>query len=280
MVYQVEGNNERHLQSWWGVGLVIMPLVITGLISTYGWRTSFAILGIIALVIIVSATQFLRRDPSQMQQLPDGEAEAIANSVNSVEQGLSLDEAVHTRQFWTICAAYLTALFCVNTIVIHIPQHAVDLGISTTNAAGFISTIGGASIFGRLVMGNTGDRIGNKWAMMICFLILTMSLSWFQLATELWMLYLFAAVYGFSHGGFFAVISPLIAWLFGTSSHGVIFGVVSFVGQIGGFSGPILAGRIFDITDSYQLAFLILLAFAIVGLISSATLRPINAERG
>ena len=97
-----------------------------------------------------------------------------------------------------------------------------------------------------------------------------------QFASELWMLYLFAAVYGFSHGGFFTVLSPLVADLFGLSSHGAIFGSVFFSGQIGGAVGPLLAGRIFDVTGSYQLAFLICGVASAAVLILSLFLRPLG----
>ena len=94
------------------------------------------------------------------------------------------------------------------------------------------------------------------------------------------MLCLFAAVYGFSHGGFFALISPTIAGLFGTRSQGTTLGIVIFSGMAGGAVGPLLAGHIFDITHSYRLDFLILLAFAIIGLILITTIRPTGAEKG
>lgn len=261
-----------------GLGMLIMPLVAIGLISAYGWRTSYFILGAVALVFITSVAQLLRREPGQMRQLPDGEEQATAGSLDLAEGGLSLREAIHTRQFWTICVAYLTIFFCINTILVHIAPHAMDLGISATNAAGILSTIGGVSMVGRLVMGNAGDRVGNKWAIVICFLILVAALSWLQLAKELWMLYLFAGIYGFAHGGFFALISPIVAGLFGMSSHGVILGMVLCCGTIGGAIGPVLAGHIFDITHSYQLAFLILVVFSIIGLTLTTSLRPITSK--
>ncbi len=255
-----------------GLGILIMPLVASGLISAYGWRTTYIILSIIALVFIISVAQLLRRDPGQMRQLPDDEKQATTGSVNLVAVGLSLQEAIHTRQFWMICAAYLTIVLCAQTIIVHIVPHAVDIGISATNAASILSTIGGVSIVARLVMGSASDRIGNKPAINICFLILVVALFWLQLAKELWMLYLFAAVYGFAHGGFFAAISPMVAELFGMGSHGVIFGIVIFSGTIGGAIGPLLGGYIFDTTTphSYQLAFLILAGVSIIGLILSS----------
>lgn len=259
-----------------GMGIMIMPIVASRLISASGWRTSYVILGIIALVFTISITQLLRRDPAQKGQLPDGEKELTASNQNSVERGLSLRQALHTKQFWITCGAYFPICFCVQTILIHIVPYAMDLGIPATNAASILSIIGGASIAGRLVMGSAGDKIGNKRAMIVCFLILVVMLSWLQLAKEPWMLYLFAVAYGFAHGGFFALISPMIAELFGTHSHGVIFGVIVFVGTIGAAISPILAGYIFDVTHSYQIAFLILAAFSIIGLTLTILIRPTN----
>ena len=260
-----------------GLGMFIMPLVAGGLIPIHGWRTSYIILGSIALVFVLSIAQLLRRDPGQMQQLPDNEERAATSDINSIGVGLSLQEAIHTRQFWTICAAFLTIVYCANTILVHIAPHAIDLGIPTINAASIISIIGGVSMVGRFVMGSASDRIGNKLAMIVCFVVLLVSLLWLQLANKLWMLYLFAVVYGFAHGGFFALVSPTVAGLFGTRSHGVILGIVLCSGTLGGAIGSVLAGHIFDITQSYQLVFSILVVFSIIGL-TLTTLLKSNSE--
>jgi len=87
------------------------------------------------------------------------------------------------------------------------------------------------------------------------------------------MLFLFAILYGFAHGGLFTVMSPTVAELFGTGSHGLLFGIVLFSGTLGGAIGPLMAGRIFDLTGSYRLVFLILTAMAVVGFILITTLR-------
>ena len=49
-------------------------------------------------------------------------------------------------------------------------------------------------------------------------------------------------------------------------AHGAIFGGVLFFGTIGAASGPIMAGRIFDLTDSYAPVFAVLAALATLGL--------------
>lgn len=110
--------------------------------------------------------------------------------------------------------------------MIHIYPHAVDLGISPATATNFLATIGGASIIGRFVMGSAGDRIGNKLSIIADLIVLSVAMLWLLAANEVWMLYLFTALYGFAHGGLFTLLSPMIAEMFGLRSHGEIFGTI------------------------------------------------------
>ena len=105
--------------------------------------------------------------------------------------------------------------------------------------------------------------------MIITFIMLTIAFLWLQIAGEVWMLYLFATVYGFGQGAMYTLISPIIAEVFGLSSLGVIFGAILLCSSIGGAAGPIVAGYIFDITESYQIGFLVLIAASAVALVLS-----------
>jgi MFS family permease len=260
-----------------GAGMLIMPVIINGLITAYGWRTTFVVLGAIILFFYVACSQFLVRDPGKRGLAPDGVRHEHRVNRTAPEGGMTLQGAVRTVQFWTVCAAFFLVFFCALTILMHIVTHAIDLGVAKAGAAAVLSVVGGVSMAGRLVMGGAGDRIGNKAALVICFLLLTGSLAWLQLADQLWMLLLFAVVYGFAHGGFYALVAPLIAELFGTRSHGVILGIVLFVGTIGGSLGPVTAGYIFDITGSYGMDFGILTAMGIAGVFAAITLKPIKS---
>ena len=88
------------------------------------------------------------------------------------------------------------------------------------------------------------------------------------------MLYLIAILLGLAFGSMGTSESPLVARLFGLSSHGLIYGVIGLGFTAGGAIGPVMTGYIFDITSSYQLAFLICAALGIGGLILMAMLRP------
>lgn len=232
-----------------GCGQLIVPLVATALIGDYGWRNAYIIIGTVALVTLVSVAQIQRRDPQGMGLVPDnGSAEQCDAKEGSTEQGVTLRAAATTRQFWTMCMAEFSAFFCLATIIVHIVPHGMDLGLPPATAAGVLSTIGGVSMLGHIVMGTVNDRIGGKRALISCFIVLLFGLIWLQMAKEAWMLFLFAAIYGVAHGGLLTVVSPMVAELFDTGSHGVLFAAVLLIGMIGGAIGPLLAGHSFDVT--------------------------------
>ena len=257
-----------------GAGTMIIPPVANWLISNYGWRTSYAIMGFVVLVVVTSAAQFLRRASTQRRQLPHGDNDVRKKSLNLKARGLSLQEAVRTRQFWLCCVIFFGVGIFLQAIMVHIIPHAIEVGIPVYEAPNIFISIGGLSIIGRIVMGGTSDKISSRLALIISFVVATAALAWLLVAKEMWMLYLFAAVFGFAYGGFIAVQSPWVAELFGLSSHGTILGVIVFVSTIGGAVGPVAAGGIFDIRGNYDLAFSACTAMSVIGLILTALLTP------
>lgn len=258
-----------------GLGMVVMPFFINRLVTIYGWRHAFVVLSIVIFVSVLALAQLLVRDPALKNQLIDNGIRPESEGRNTREGGLTFKEATRTRQLWTICMVYFVILFCVYTILMHIVQHAIDLGVTPGVAAGILSTVGGVSVLGRLLMGGAGDRMGEKKALMICLFFLLLSLVWLQAVSGLWMFYLFAGVYGFAHGGFFALASPLIAGFFGTKSHGLLYGIVIFCSTLGGAAGPLLAGAVFDLTASYRFVFIGLAVLSALAIGLTASLKPL-----
>lgn len=263
-----------------GSGQLLGPMIATLLLAIYGWRYANLIIGTVILAALVAAAQLMRRDPQGMGLLPDGGSDvAYGRVVGTEERGFSLKEAVRMKQFWIICTTEFAVLGCLLTVVVHIVPYARDLGLAPAYAAGVLSTIGGVSILGRIVMGAANDRIGGRRALIICLIVLFGSFVWLQLVTNVWMLFLFAVIYGFAHGGFFTVVSPMVAELFGTGSHGLLFGIILFSGTLGGAFGPVMAGRAFDVTGSYRMVFLALSGLTLIGFVLMILLRPIR-DRG
>ena len=261
-----------------GVGIMIMSPLASWLTTTYGWRISYVVVAIIALVTITVAAQFLRREPAQMGLSAYGEDEVKAATLDVEARGFSLQAASRTKQFWLFCAMYFCLLFCINPALLHIVPHATDLEISATVAASFLTVIGGVSIAGKVIMGNAADRIGLRPAFIISFALMALSYSWLMVAKEVWMFYLFAVIFGLAYGGLSPLVSPMVAELFGLRSHGTIFGVALFVASIGGAIGSTFAGYIFDIRSSYDLAFLICATISIIAIILTLLLRTADKQ--
>ena len=260
------------------LGTTIMPPILAQLIVSYGWRTSFLIVGIIVLILIIVAAQFLRRDPRQIGQLPYGESEATEIELASGAEGFSFRETIRTRHLWEICIIWVCAGFFAQATIVHIVPYATDLGISAIAASGIIAINGGIGVAGRIVMGGCGDRIGNKLALIIGFILMLVAFIWLVVAKELWMFYLFAGIFGLAISAFMSLRSPLVAELFGMRAHGAILGMVTFAWAIGGAAGPFVTGHIFDITNSYYWAFVGCAVLSIIGLIIVSLLKPTHRE--
>lgn len=261
-----------------GIGTMIMPPAASRLIASYGWSISYMVLGSIALVVTIAAAQFLRRDPGKMGLLPDNERGVAQQSSTTGVGGFTLREATHTVQFWLLCAALLCFGHVLMAVITHIIPYTTDLGIDSVTAANTVAIIGGLSIAGRMGMGFASDRIGDRLAMIIGFTAMSLPLLWLLIAQELWMLYLFSAVFGFGYGTLAALMSPATAELFGLKSHGTIFGIALFAHGIGCAIGPYVTGMIYDVRGSYSLAFVICAVISFIGLILTLFIRPIRRD--
>ncbi len=260
-----------------GTGQFLVPIIASSLIALLGWRSTYVVIGAAILVVYLIAARLLKRSPAEMGLSPDGRPGEEEQSSDSA--GVFLYEAVKMPQLWLCCLSYFCVIFGAMTVLVHIVPHATDIGMAGTSAAAVVSIIGAVSIAGRLTMGTTSDRIGSRRTFLLCFAVLIAALLWLQIASTGWMLFAFAVAYGFAHGGFYTVMSPTVAEIFGLKAHGAIFGLVYFWGTLGGAVGPVVAGRVFDTQQSYSSAFWLLVGLALIGLLLMLRVRPVPGAR-
>jgi OFA family oxalate/formate antiporter-like MFS transporter len=163
--------------------------------------------------------------------------------------------------------------------MVHIPAHVTDIGFSSTTAATFLSVIGLVNIGATIGGGSLGDKIGNKNATIILLFLLSISLLGFRFFSDLWILYIFAVVFGVGYSGMTAIQSPLMAEFFGLRNLGVIFSFFFLSQNLGGAAGSFFAGSIFDNTGSYNWAFLLAAILGIIALALSIIIRIIHKKR-
>ena len=253
-------------------GQVVVPLLATWLIAQQGWRNALALLGVLAMVSLVALSQMMQRKSTK-----EGDDKAPrSDQVN----GIAFREACRDRLLWTFCAIQFCFLPSLMAIPLHFVAHASDLGLATEQAALTLSTLGAASIVGRLVVGYLIDRFGVRTILCSCLAILAVAIIALRLTVSPVALFPIALVYGIAHGGLFTAVSPSVAEYFGMRAHGSIFGTIVFFGTVSGAAGPIVAGMIFDYQKSYDMAFTILAALAIAGFALAMSLpkRSISAD--
>lgn len=248
-----------------GVGSLVFSPLVAWLISSYGWRTAYVCVGVVAFAVFIPITVFIKRAPSKDL---GGESEAEQS------KGFSFGEALRTRALWIFSLSWLFIALALWAIMVHIVPLLTDGGVPLTMAGFLAGLIGGGSLIGRIGAGFLSDRLGRKLILITAYIFQLMMLIWLLFSTEMWMFYVFAPLFGISFGGWAGVIAAFPADYFGSRATGAIFGFSMIIVGIGGAIGPYVGGYIFDITHSYTYMIGISILATIVGIVLASLLKP------
>ena len=264
-----------------GLGMIIFAPLATYLITNYGWRIAYLVMGLIAWVAIIPLSRLLKGDPHEVGALPDGVKTRLRRTPDGEESsrltGFSLSQAFRTRSFWLLLYTWVIFAAAVLLVYTHLVPHITDLGFSAAEAAVVFSLMGVSSIAGRAPVGVASDRIGRKLTAVICILLEAGSMLWLIWAHDLWALYLFVLFFGFASAGFSTSMGALVGDVFSVGKLGAIFGILEFGFGIGAAIGPVVTGFIFDVSGSYYMAFL---AGALATLTSVLPIALVRREAG
>jgi MFS family permease len=243
-------------------GNFLFPPLVAALISTYGWRQTYLILGLLGMVVVSACASFVVRDPEKMNLYPDGRRPIEPLPVKTTERiGLTeewtLASAKRTSTFWLLNLIFTLTWLVVFMPMVHIVPFAVDLGIPPVRAAMTISLIGLAGFAGRLLLGPMSDRLGRIPALGLCLLLQAVAFVGFVFATGLASLYPAAAVFGFSYGGATALFPAIVGDFYGRTAVGAIVGFIFALAGSPAAFGPLIAGYIYSITGHYSAAFIL-----------------------
>jgi len=143
--------------------------------------------------------------------------------------------------------------------------------------AGILAAIIGAgSIIGRISAGFLSDRVGRKRVLITEYSFQLMTLIWLLFSKEVWMLFIFAILFGLSSGGWAGIITAFPADYFGSKATGSILGFAVIFAGVGVGIGPFVGGLIFDITHSYYYMILMCIIATIGAIISATLLRSVD----
>lgn len=262
-------------------GIVLVPFASYA-ISHWGLQVALPVLGTIFwMVIIPTALFFIKQRPSDVNQFPDGKPSAdpepnISDSFLNIETQMRIwtrRQAVRTVAFWAIVVAFLMALGGQIAFLVHqVSFLSRYLGIA--GAATAVSITAGASIVGRLFLGTFVDRCDKRYVTMVCFLIQGVAVISLAYYNHVVVLYLGTFAFGLTMGSIIMMQSLITGECFGLMSFATVSGIAGLFTMSGAAFGPMLAGYIYDVTDSYRMAFTIFAALSMIAIIVIYFARP------
>ncbi len=223
------------------IGAIVLPPAAQVLIRALGWRGACAVLGAMTLVVGVPAAALFVR-----------EREAPAHAASSTADGASVRDGLASRVFWILVVVLFFSSIAQNAALTHLPALLSDRGVTPGGAALALSALGAASLVGRLATGWLLDRF---FAGRVAFANLTIAAAgayWLAHAASLPAGVAAAALIGFGMGGEADVTPYALSRYFGLRSFSVLYGFTWTFYAVAGALGPVLAGRAFDVTGSYQ----------------------------
>ncbi|MGI5939741.1 MAG: MFS transporter [Thermoleophilia bacterium] len=232
-----------------GVGQMVLSPLAAYLIESFGWRTTYMVLGVIIFVCALPALFLLGR------KAPERPVEGQAPSL---DKGMTTRQAAATAPFWMMMITGIAIAAGFYTMAAHIVPAATDVGITPTAAALILALSSAAGIPGG-VIGTwwLTKTLGHKWTLLLVCAIQAVALFLFILTTSLWAFNLVAIIFGFC----FAVSTPvrqaMAPPLFGLRSIGAVLGLAYLAWSVGALAGPYIAGLIYDRTGNYDFAFVL-----------------------
>jgi MFS family permease len=225
-------------------GAMIFPPLAQTLISTAGWRNAYFTLGALVLVFGLPLTAlFVReRDARHSTEKP---------AASGVTSGATVGEGLRSRAFWVLIATLFLGSLSVNGAITHLAPLLTDRGISQQQAAVVASALGFSSFAGRLITGQLVDRF---FGPTVGFSILGATAAGILLlgtAASTPSALLAATLIGLGMGAEADLTPYLLTRYFGLKAFSTLYGFSWTAYAVAGALGPVLMGRVFDLTGSY-----------------------------
>ena len=244
-----------------------MPFIV-GLALTASWETAFVAIAVmtfaLALITLLVVHESPHRSESSASPRPQAQPELT---------GWTVRQALRTRTFYAMTVVTLLATFTYSTILPHVSAHLSNEGMSTGAVVWVLSLLAVSGMAGKLFFGYLADRVGPKLAItftqlgqIVCILLMvgypTSPITWVSVP-----------LFGFFMGGYGPQMMLIIQDSFGLKHFGSISGLANLSTVVSFGAGPLLAGLSFDLTGSYDDAFIIVAAMFALSIVMLTQVR-------
>jgi predicted MFS family arabinose efflux permease len=238
-----------------GIGSILIPPLTEWMIQHHGWRSGFLLLGGIATLGFPLTALLVRNRPEA----------AIVRSERHPDTGMTVAAALRTAAFWILAFITIFSAFSENGLVTNLASILTQHGVLAATAALALSVRGGAGIIGRLGVGFAIDRVSPERIQSLVLALAALGTLILAFAGSAWAALLGAAVLGVGLGSEADVGPYLLARYFGRRHFSVLYGLTWTAYAVGGATGPLWIGHLYDRAGAYLPRFIVYLAAVAFG---------------
>jgi MFS family permease len=272
-----------------GVGMFALVPLTQHLITTLGWRHTYLVLAALVAVILLPANLiFLKHRPEDMGLLPDGithlrkPASDVRRVARPVTDEWSIPRLSRSLTFYAMITFPALSVLSVLIIIVHNLRFLADQGVDKMTGAYAYAIVGVFAMVFRVFWGWLSDRIGRELTYSAGMIIMSAGIAClllFAKRTDPFYIYLFAIFFGVGWGANAPIFAAAAADLFKGPLFGLIYGCVESIIGLAGALGAWVGGYIYDHTHSYEQAFILAIASALVSAALIWVAAPRKASR-
>src|SRR5438477_7810689 len=224
----------------------VWPPVVHHFVAIHGWRSTYEGIGLFCVVALSFLALFLRRRP------PVVATDAALSAAAASPRPFGLPPAVAQS---LLCVAGLACCVAMSMPQVHIVAYCGDLGYGVARGAEMLSVMLGFGIFSRIGSGFIADRIGGVATLLLGSVLQGVALFLYLLFDGLASLYVISALFGLFQGGIVPMYAIIVRQYFSPREAATRLGLVLLATLLGMALGGWMSGALFDLTGSYQAAF-------------------------
>lgn len=253
---------------------LIIPF-LAFLLSEYGWRLSWIVLGILASAVVIPLSlAVMRKDPAEIGQEPYEYGDtAVRQRAKQLVSSKSPRQAFLSRSFLVIGTTYFICGAQDFFFVTQFIAFANDQGLTLQEASNIQGLAGLLSFLGLLFFPTLSERFGQGLPISLLFLLRIIGFSFLVFSPDTTSIYVWGLLMGFTLMATAPLAAALAAQRYGLKHIGLLIGAIFWIHHTGGAAGAYLGGLLYDTHHTYELAFTTGLALSLLAALTSLGIR-------
>jgi len=232
------------------IGGTIWPLVVQALMDANGWRFTYLVIAVVVVVTMVPLALMLRRPPPMMDEIP------VADASTPVATDRKTIDLSQRSLMILLSIAGIACCVAMSMPQVHIVAYCADLGYGAARGAEMLSLMLAGGAVTRVVSGFIADYIGGVRTLLIGSVLQGLALLFYLPFDGLMSLYVISLMFGLAQGGIVPSYAIIVREYMPAKVAAERVGFLIMMTIVGMAFGGWTSGWIFDMTGSYQAAFL------------------------